>query len=919
MRIQRRFSRLPAVEVAPRQLECADDVVTISGPGSWPDARVEAWLDWSRTLERNFPQTDVCDALKIDPSTPGALAGGPDLLARRTAAWAWSRGYFARVADAVAFRGELTALQLQGLLAFGRPNGGALTATSMASPDFDRQLSDHRQAVRHQTIAGKAVRAIEGKLRAVSDAVARCEAAGRACSDPRQNLALARAAKAARDAGADDTAIADAIACGAEPVAEAAGDLAHSAAPILLLAASRADLGEAGQAASRVARLAWETSSVIVTPTPETASIFADALAAPRAALAAPAFETDEGFDIVGFEHAVRLATLALDVDAGGVGRTLSLTLAGVGDWLASRGLAYDSEAGRAAAAALWALAAGAALSASAEMADRLGACEAWNRDALAALDQRLVAARAVAKGRIGQRAVELLEQARAGGDAAGLRNRAIVTPLEDSDLALRLGGFSTGATPWSGALAVAETEDGGLIRTASEAALKGLRRFGVAPPEARAIILGAGSLADAPHINHAALSTLGFTDHEIDAAEAALPFAADLREAFRPAVIGAGFLADVLGAGEAALSDPRFDTLAFAGFTDEAVAAAQAFSMGCASLDEHPATPPEARGVFTPTADTALSARAAMGAAVEAVACAPSVVTAPLAFNATPAEARTLLAELAGADVQAIRLIRAPAPPGFALDIPDAEEPPRRAEAAQPQPERIVERVVERDRSRRKLPDRRKGYIQKAAVGGHKVYLHTGEYDDGELGEIFIDMHKEGAAFRSVMNNFAIAISIGLQYGVPLDEFVDAFVFTRFEPAGPVTGNDTVRSATSILDYVFRELGISYLGRTDLGNAGGEDLNADGLGRGKADDALGYENQPQPALKFMSKGFSRGAAPDNLVFLPFGERKAEALLRPEPVAADLCPACGDFALSAIGGVMVCDSCGTSSEKQAGG
>ena len=142
----------------------------------------------------------------------------------------------------------------------------------------------------------------------------------------------------------------------------------------------------------------------------------------------------------------------------------------------------------------------------------------------------------------------------------------------------------------------------------------------------------------------------------------------------------------------------------------------------------------------------------------------------------------------------------------------------------------RIIEKVIERDRVRTKLPDRRKGYIQKAGVGGHKVYIHTGEYEDGSLGEIFIDMHKEGAAFRSLMNNFAIAISIGLQYGVPLDEFVDAYVFTRFEPAGPVTGNDRVRSATSILDYIFRELAISYLERGDLSNADPDALNADGL-----------------------------------------------------------------------------------------
>ena len=119
--------------------------------------------------------------------------------------------------------------------------------------------------------------------------------------------------------------------------------------------------------------------------------------------------------------------------------------------------------------------------------------------------------------------------------------------------------------------------------------------------------------------------------------------------------------------------------------------------------------------------------------------------------------------------------------------------------------------------RERESMPDRRKGYTQKAVVGGHKVYLRTGEYDDGRLGEIFIDMHKEGAALRSLINNFAIAVSLGLQYGVPLDEYVDAFTFTRFEPSGPVQGNDSIKYATSILDYVFRELAVSYLERFDL------------------------------------------------------------------------------------------------------
>ena len=145
---------------------------------------------------------------------------------------------------------------------------------------------------------------------------------------------------------------------------------------------------------------------------------------------------------------------------------------------------------------------------------------------------------------------------------------------------------------------------------------------------------------------------------------------------------------------------------------------------------------------------------------------------------------------------------------------------------------EEVAERVVvEYLRERRRLPDRRAGYTQKAPIGGHKIYLRTGEYEDGTLGEIFIDMHKEGAAFRSMMNCFAIAISLGLQHGVPLEEFVDAFVFTRFEPNGMVTGNPHIKMSTSIIDYIFRELAITYLGRHDLAQVKPEDLRHDTIG----------------------------------------------------------------------------------------
>lgn len=225
---------------------------------------------------------------------------------------------------------------------------------------------------------------------------------------------------------------------------------------------------------------------------------------------------------------------------------------------------------------------------------------------------------------------------------------------------------------------------------------------------------------------------------------------------------------------------------------------------------------------------------------------------------------------------------------------------------------------------SRTRLPDRRKGYIQKATVGGHKVYLHTGEFDDGSIGEIFIDMHKEGAAFRSLMNNFAIAVSLGLQYGVPLEEYVDAFVFTRFEPAGEVTGNDQITRATSILDYIFRELAVSYLAREDLAELG--DLTHDGLGRGMEDGIEKSDAQPLPdeAAHLISRGYARGQIPDNIVILnkrreeleeeradDEADAAADGQASPEYLA-DACSSCSSFTLytDEADGEITCDTCG---------
>lgn len=197
---------------------------------------------------------------------------------------------------------------------------------------------------------------------------------------------------------------------------------------------------------------------------------------------------------------------------------------------------------------------------------------------------------------------------------------------------------------------------------------------------------------------------------------------------------------------------------------------------------------------------------------------------------------------------------------------------------------------------SRDKLPARRKGYTQKAIVGGHKVYLHTGDYNDGRLGEIFIDMHKEGASFRSLMNSFAIAISLGLQYGVPLEEYVEAFTFMRFEPAGLVQGNATIKNATSILDYIFRELAISYLGRDDLAHVKPPAIES-------PDDRrlVDHEPAPSPAAEIV--------APDAAPPLTKGQRRSEAIKR--GYVGESCPDCGNFTMVRNGTCLKCDTCGS--------
>ena len=216
----------------------------------------------------------------------------------------------------------------------------------------------------------------------------------------------------------------------------------------------------------------------------------------------------------------------------------------------------------------------------------------------------------------------------------------------------------------------------------------------------------------------------------------------------------------------------------------------------------------------------------------------------------------------------------------------------------------------INQERIRNKLPDRRKGYTQKASINNHKVYLRTGEYMDGSIGEIFIDMHKEGAAFRSLMNNFAISVSIGLQYGVPLEEFVEAFTFTKFEPSGEVKGNTEIKFTTSILDYIFKELAISYLGRDDLSNQTSNQITE--LIPQNYGSNYKTENAETVLKNFTSKGYIRKKNFDGNLTLISNQNTSEETEKIKHIKkfeGDPCDRCGNFTVYKEENQIKCLTC----------
>ncbi|MDP1883344.1 MAG: vitamin B12-dependent ribonucleotide reductase, partial [Bradyrhizobium sp.] len=349
-----------------------------------------------------------------------------------------------------------------------------------------------------------------------------------------------------------------------------------------------------------------------------------------------------------------------------------------------------------------------------------------------------------------------------------------------------------------------------------------------------------------------------------------------DIKFAFNKRTLGEEFCRDALGIAPETIALPTFDLLAAIGFSKREIEAANIHACGAMTVEGAPHLKPEHYPVFdcaNPCGRTgkrylSVESHIRMMAASQPFISGAISKTINMPNDATVEDCKSAYLLSWKLALKANALYRDGSKLSQPLNsqlISDDDEEEDAVEAFYDKPmaartaqlsEKVVERLVERIvvmRERERMPDRRKGYTQKAVVGGHKVYLRTGEYDDGRIGEIFIDMHKEGAALRSIINNFAIAISLGLQYGVPLEEYVDAFTFTRFEPNGPVQGNDSIKFATSILDYVFRELAVSYMGRFDLAHVDPSETNFDAMGRG-VDEGKAPE---QPNNKYLSKGLT--------------------------------------------------------------
>ena len=722
--------------------------------------------------------------------------------------------------------------------------------------------------------------------------------------------------------------------------------------------------------------------------------MFLDDTACNLASLNLMQFRHEDGsFDIPAFEHACRFWTQTLEISVlmaqfpsreiaqlSYEYRTLGLGFANIGGLLMAQGHSYDSDEGRAICGAISAIMTGVAYATSAEIAGEVGAFPQYKKNAkhmLRVMKNHRLAAHGKAKGYRGLSILpvpldaascpdaSLIDAAKAAWDSAvelgsehGYRNAQATVIAPTGTIGLVMDCDTTGIEPDFAIVKFKKLAGGGYFKIINRVVPEALANLGYSQSQIDDVIsyaVGAGSLKNCQAISINALRDKGFGDAEIEKVEAAMESAFDVKFAFNRFTLGDDFCKDSLGFTDEQLNDFNFNMLEALGFDRDAIEAANMHVCGSMTLEGAPHLKEEHLPVF----DCAnvcgrlgkrflsVDSHITMMAAAQPFISGAISKTINMPNSATVDECGEayMLSWRLGLKANALyrdgSKLSQPLSSGLVDDLEEDEDTVQALDtpvaAAAPQViEKIVERIVH-NAEREKLPQRRKGYTQKATVGGHKVYLRTGEYEDGRLGEVFIDMHKEGAAFRSLMNNFAIAVSIGLQYGVPLEEFVEAFTFTRFEPQGIVSGNDAIKMSTSILDYTFRELAISYLDRHDLGHVDREDLDVTTTGSGEAQSDLvnkvtsrGFiRNQ---GLVVYSNGTATAAAVEEPVVVMRAETPAQSAASAPATAApaadtvvaervqqarmqgyegESCPECQNFTLVRNGTCLKCNTCGS--------
>jgi ribonucleoside-diphosphate reductase alpha chain len=689
-------------------------------------------------------------------------------------------------------------------------------------------------------------------------------------------------------------------------------------------------------------------------------------------------------FDVESFRHATRLWTLILEISVYMAQfpsqtvaqksydfRTLGLGYANLGTLLMVQGIPYDSAEGRAWCGALSALMHAGAYATSAEIAAEVGPFPRYeaNREAMLRVvrNHRRAAYHAPDAEYEGltippvgidpQHCPDyLLAEARSEcdrmlelGERHGYRNAQVTVIAPTGTIALVMDCDTTGIEPDFALVKFKKLADGGYFKIINASLPPALARLGYSPRQVEDVVRycrGAGTLQGCPHINRVSLAAKGFTDEAFRQIESQLPTAFELSFAFNRFVLGDDFCKNKLNFTQEQLDSPGFDLLTALGFTRDQIAQANDYVCGTMTIEGAPHLKPEHYPVFDcankcgKTGKRFLSAEShiRMMAAAQPFISGAISKTINMPHEATVEDVKEAYLLSWRLMLKANALYRDGSklsqPLNSVADLPEeapTEEEPKHL------PVRIAERIVHRYLARRRqLPDRRAGYTQKARIGNHKIYLRTGEYDDGTLGEIFVDMHKEGAAFRSMTNCFAIAISLGLQHGVPLEEFVDAFLFTRFEPNGMVQGNPHIKLTTSIIDYIFRELAITYLGRRDLAQVAEEDLRGDALHRDEKEPDFVAEEvvservlDPRPEAEPVPQPFR---TPRSEHLHPIadngnGHKQAVTALPATPATredrvrqarlkgyeGDPCGECGQLTLVRNGACLKCDTCGATS------